>query len=163
MGSLSWLYGIFRWRLRLVGRSRVTLLAGHAIGDGCGDLGARVWSVPTDRCRCVQERQGVGRSESVACPARAGAIAGAHCIRSRSAHLSRVEHAHMLEMASLAVRAAARRWGRRRGRTISCCRDWVGSLLFRPCDARVIECQLLTGARCMIAPGVMPEPRVADL
>src|SRR6202030_4761104 len=62
-----------------------------------------------------------------------------------------------------AVRAAARRWGRQRGRTISCCRDRFGSLLFRPCYARVIECQLLTGARGMIAPGVMPEPRVADL
>ena len=42
---------------------RIAWLCGRAIGDGCGDLGARVWSVPTDRCRCVQERQGVGRSD----------------------------------------------------------------------------------------------------
>src|SRR5882724_12997581 len=112
----------------------------------------------------ARSRPPAGRQqEAVAWPARAGAIAGEHCIGSWSTHLSGIELANMLEVADLAARTTAQLRGQRSEGTLALRSGWVGGLLFRPCASRRFERQQLTGASSMIATARMPQTRVAHL
>src|SRR5262245_8678302 len=133
--------------------------------DDAGHDDCSAWLRPANGAFALGRPKEVAsrRQQAVAWPARPGAIADRRRAGSWSAHLPGIELVHMLEVAGLAARAEACLWARRYG-AVRLGRDIrIGTVLPALSDCRGIERQHVPGAGGMIAPGGMPEPRVAHL